>query len=247
MLNGCGAGAGVWHELATFLPLLARKGIDALALQEATGLERSTQNIWAVASQVLLLLERPHKSADTATVIITKIKTEGKSYQHLSQSNLWPRNVRDAHSPGFLMLGTAARRVQAAQRHEHHQVFRQCRERSWRCPCQIPVIQNMQALREGHVDRLVRQVYESLKASGELPEATLAYFDADGAEHLLYELRFLAVDKRVEPAMYIVANALDVKVRQWHTPMLYMHVWVLAALHSRSVCAVTSGRRMLHV
>jgi hypothetical protein len=55
-------------------------------------------------------------------------------------------------------------------------------------------------------------VYESLKASGELPPATLQYFDAEGAEYLLYELRFLAVEKRVEPAMYIVANNLDVKV-----------------------------------
>ncbi len=55
-------------------------------------------------------------------------------------------------------------------------------------------------------------MYESLKASGELPPATLQYFDAEGAEYLLYELRFLAVEKRVEPAMYIVANNLDVKV-----------------------------------
>ena len=46
-----------------------------------------------------------------------------------------------------------------------------------------------------------------------MPEASLAYFDADGAEGLLYELRFLAVEKRVEPAMYIVANNLDVKAR----------------------------------
>ena len=57
------------------------------------------------------------------------------------------------------------------------------------------------------------QVYDSLKDSGEMPEASLAYFDAEGAESLLYELRFLAVDKRVEPAMYIVANNLDVKAR----------------------------------
>ena len=45
-------GAGSWHELAKFLPLLARKGVDALSIQEATGLERSTQNIWTVAAQV---------------------------------------------------------------------------------------------------------------------------------------------------------------------------------------------------
>ena len=55
-------------------------------------------------------------------------------------------------------------------------------------------------------------MYDSLKASGELPEETLAHFDTDGAEDLLYELRFLGVEKRVEPARYIVANNLDVKV-----------------------------------
>ena len=55
-----------------------------------------------------------------------------------------------------------------------------------------------------------------------MPEAALAYFDTDGAESLLYELRFLAVDKRVEPAMYIVANNLDVKacLGVWMNPSL---------------------------
>ena len=44
--------AGKWHELARLLPVLARKGIDALAVQEATHLDRPRQNIWTVASQV---------------------------------------------------------------------------------------------------------------------------------------------------------------------------------------------------
>ena len=57
------------------------------------------------------------------------------------------------------------------------------------------------------------QVYESLKASGELSEEVLSHFDSDGAENLLYQMRFLAASRRVEPAKYIVANNLDARVR----------------------------------
>ena len=56
-------------------------------------------------------------------------------------------------------------------------------------------------------------MYESLKASGEVPEETLAHFDSEGAENQLYEMRFLAATRRVEPAKYIVANNLDARVR----------------------------------
>lgn len=60
---------------------------------------------------------------------------------------------------------------------------------------------------------MVCQVYESLKTSDEVSEETLSFFDSEGAEYLLYEMRFLAVTKRVEPAKYIVANNLDARVR----------------------------------
>ena len=56
-------------------------------------------------------------------------------------------------------------------------------------------------------------MYDSLKASGEVSEETLAHFDSEGAENLLYEMRFLAATRRVEPAKYIVANNLDARVR----------------------------------
>jgi len=34
------------------------------------------------------------------------------------------------------------------------------------------------------------QVYDSLKDSGEMPEASLAYFDADGAEASVINLKY---------------------------------------------------------
>jgi hypothetical protein len=57
------------------------------------------------------------------------------------------------------------------------------------------------------------QVYESLAKSGELPEEKLRYFDAEGAEFLLYEYRFLTVPRRIAAAEYIVDNQLDKQVR----------------------------------
>ena len=45
----------------------------------------------------------------------------------------------------------------------------------------------------------------------------MSHFDSEGAENLLYEMRFLAVTKRTEPAKYIVANNLDARVRPGHT------------------------------
>ena len=60
--------------------------------------------------------------------------------------------------------------------------------------------------------RLTAQVYESLKASGELSEEVLGHFDSEGAENLLYEMRFLAASRRVEPAKYIVEQNLEARV-----------------------------------
>ena len=46
------ASTGAWHDLAKLLPVLARKGIDAVAVEDATGMERPQQNIWTVAVSV---------------------------------------------------------------------------------------------------------------------------------------------------------------------------------------------------
>lgn len=56
------------------------------------------------------------------------------------------------------------------------------------------------------------QVYESVKRSGEMDEAMLAYFDVEGGEALLYELRFLSIRQRTQAAIYIVTNDLSAQV-----------------------------------
>jgi hypothetical protein len=52
MLNRLRGLSGHWHQLAKFLPALQRMGIDGMAVEEATGLERKTQNVWNTAAQV---------------------------------------------------------------------------------------------------------------------------------------------------------------------------------------------------
>ncbi len=52
-------------------------------------------------------------------------------------------------------------------------------------------------------------VYKSLKKSGEMSEQSLAYFDQEGGERLLHELRFLSVEQRVAAAIYIVEQQMD--------------------------------------
>lgn len=52
-------------------------------------------------------------------------------------------------------------------------------------------------------------VYESLRQAGDVPEETLEYFTQDGGDALVYELRFLAVENRSDPACYIANNQLD--------------------------------------
>lgn len=51
-------------------------------------------------------------------------------------------------------------------------------------------------------------MYESIKAPGLLSPGALAHFDAEGAEALLYELRFLSVRQRAPAAQYIADNDL---------------------------------------
>lgn len=52
-------------------------------------------------------------------------------------------------------------------------------------------------------------VYDSLKQSPEVPDEVVDYFGSEGGEYLLYELRFLSVQQRVAPAVYIAENQLD--------------------------------------
>ncbi len=55
-------------------------------------------------------------------------------------------------------------------------------------------------------------MYESLKKSGELSPAQLAYFDREDGAELLYEMRLLSTN-RPATAAYIVDNELDPTVR----------------------------------
>jgi hypothetical protein len=103
MLNRLQQGRGYWHQLATYLPKLQREGIDGSIVEEMSGVDRRTQNMWINSSMV----------------------------------------------------------------------------------------------------------YLSLKKSGQVDEGDLAYFDQDGGERLLHELRFLSVDQRVATANYIVEKGMD--------------------------------------
>lgn len=51
-------------------------------------------------------------------------------------------------------------------------------------------------------------IYDSLKASGKVPDAVMAVFDSDG-DDLLYPFRFLTSDMRVAAALYLVENKLN--------------------------------------
>ena len=50
------ARAGPWHQLAALLPRLQAAGIDAMAVEVETGLERATQALWQTAAQVFASL-----------------------------------------------------------------------------------------------------------------------------------------------------------------------------------------------
>ena len=103
MLNRLQAQAGHWHELAKLLPALQSKGFDAFAVEEATGLERKTQNLW---------------------------------------------------------FSTAS-------------------------------------------------IYDALKKSGLIDPKVMAYYDIDGTEELLHELRFLSLSQRCAAVAYIAQKGLD--------------------------------------
>lgn len=48
--------AGAWPDLAKIIPALNRVGLDGVAIEEATGIERVQQNMWATAASVRLEL-----------------------------------------------------------------------------------------------------------------------------------------------------------------------------------------------
>lgn len=52
MLNRLRSTTGQWHQLAKLLPALLRAGMDGVAVEEETGLERKVQNVWHTAVQV---------------------------------------------------------------------------------------------------------------------------------------------------------------------------------------------------
>jgi Rubisco accumulation factor 1 alpha helical domain/Rubisco accumulation factor 1 helix turn helix domain len=58
MLNRLQAQAGHWHELAKLLPALQAKGIDAFTVEESTGLERKTQNLWTSSASIYDALKK---------------------------------------------------------------------------------------------------------------------------------------------------------------------------------------------
>ena len=56
-------------------------------------------------------------------------------------------------------------------------------------------------------------MYESLRRASTFPNEKLSYFDTEGAEELLYEMRNLGVSLRPTTAEYIADNDLDPYVR----------------------------------
>ncbi|KAI3438182.1 hypothetical protein D9Q98_000619 [Chlorella vulgaris] len=59
MLNRLRSLTGHWYDLAKYLPALQRAGWDAMSIEEATGLERKTQNVWNTAVQVYDSIRAP--------------------------------------------------------------------------------------------------------------------------------------------------------------------------------------------
>ena len=52
LLQRVRGGTGHWHELAKLLPILNASGYDGLLIEQEAGVERATQNKWAVSMQV---------------------------------------------------------------------------------------------------------------------------------------------------------------------------------------------------
>ena len=60
VLDKMRSSSGNWHQLARFLPQLARAGYDTTTIEGETGLHRSEQDVWNVALQVG---HTPHRSS----------------------------------------------------------------------------------------------------------------------------------------------------------------------------------------
>ena len=74
------------------------------------------------------------------------------------------------------------------------------------------------------------QVYDSLAKEGSgFPPQKLAYFDVEGGEDLLHEMRFLAVAARPASAEYIVDGGLDAVVRLFRRQSLLHADWLAGA------------------
>ena len=57
MLDRLQQGRGHWHELASYLPKLQREGIDGGIVEEMSGVDRRTQNMWVNSSTVYVSLK----------------------------------------------------------------------------------------------------------------------------------------------------------------------------------------------
>jgi hypothetical protein len=79
MLNRLRSQAGHWHELAKYLPALHRAGYDSIAVEEATGLERRTQNVWNTAAQVY---ESIKASGQLSAAELAHFDAEGEDLLH---------------------------------------------------------------------------------------------------------------------------------------------------------------------
>lgn len=77
MLLRLQAQAGLWHQLARLLPALQRKGYDATAVEEATGLERKVQNIWTSAASIYSSLQ---KSGEVSPSVLAHYDSPGGEF-----------------------------------------------------------------------------------------------------------------------------------------------------------------------
>lgn len=61
MLRDLQSNRGYWHQLAGYLPKLQREGIDGSIVEEMSGIDRRTQNMWINSSVVYLSLRKSGK------------------------------------------------------------------------------------------------------------------------------------------------------------------------------------------
>lgn len=64
MLRNLQSQAGLWHQLAAYLPKLQREGIDGSIIEEMTGIDRRTQNMWVNSSMVYGSLRKSGEFSD---------------------------------------------------------------------------------------------------------------------------------------------------------------------------------------